>query len=375
MTLSSDDKEKLAEIYNELSGGRSDGIGARELAEAVQNANVTFGGMSLQAATAALMRQGDANGDGKIGQEEFLDAMQYDQNANGTKTAGFRQFISHVASTVSPSRKEMKGAKTICWPPPIFIILITIAQISVYAYYANIAECSNVQECPPSFGTPLAFRMCCRHQAWRFISYSFLHASLSHIGFNCVIQLIIGIPLEMKNGSSRMFMLYLMGVIAGALGSSVFDPDSNVVGASGAVYTVMGAWTAELIQNWDTMRYKWVQLLTTLTLTGLDLGSQIYKRYSDTESTVSFAGHFVGFVAGITFGCYILKNVESRKGELYIRWGSISVFVTGLFFAIFWNVFFTYDPKGLCESESTAKCDGDYLVAADITSTPAPGRF
>jgi len=375
MSLSSDDKEKLAEIYNDLSGGRSDGIGARELAEAVQNANVTFGGMSLQAATAALMRQGDANGDGKIGQEEFLDAMQYDQNANGTKTAGFRQFISHVASTVSPSRKEMKGAKTICWPPPIFIILITIAQISVYAYYANIAECSNVQECPPSFGTPLAFRMCCRHQAWRFISYSFLHASLSHIGFNCVIQLIIGIPLEMKNGSSRMFMLYLMGVIAGALGSSVFDPDSNVVGASGAVYTVMGAWTAELIQNWDTMRYKWVQLLTTLTLTGLDLGSQIYKRYSDTESTVSFAGHFVGFVAGITFGCYILKNVESRKGELYIRWGSISVFVTGLFFAIFWNVFFTYDPKGLCESESTAKCDGDYLVAADITSTPAPGRF
>jgi len=375
MSLSSDDKEKLAEIYNELSGGRSDGIGARELAEAVQNANVTFGGMSLQAATAALMRQGDANGDGKIGQEEFLDAMQYDQNANGTKTAGFRQFISHVASTVSPSRKEMKGAKTICWPPPYFIILITIAQISVYAYYANIAECSNVQECPPSFGTPLAFRMCCRHQAWRFISYSFLHASLSHIGFNCVIQLIIGIPLEMKNGSSRMFMLYLMGVIAGALGSSVFDPDSNVVGASGAVYTVMGAWTAELIQNWDTMRYKWVQLLTTLTLTGLDLGSQIYKRYSDTESTVSFAGHFVGFVAGITFGCYILKNVESRKGELYIRWGSISVFVTGLFFAIFWNVFFTYDPKGLCESESTAKCDGDYLVAADIASTPAPGRF
>lgn len=70
------------------------------------------------------------------------------------------------------------------------------------------------------------------------------------------------------NAVQQRFVLYLMGVIAGALGSSVFDPDSNVVGASGAVYTVMGAWTAELIQNWDTMRYKWVQLLTTLTLTG-----------------------------------------------------------------------------------------------------------
>lgn len=357
-----------------MDSGHGKGIDANELAKAISKANVNFGSMTIEQATAALMRQADANGDGTIGLEEFLDAMTYDVNANGTKTAGFRQFIAHVATTVSPNKKEMKGAKTICWPPPLFIILITIAQISVYAYYANVAECSNVQECPPSFGTPLAFRMCCRHQAWRFISYSFLHASLSHIGFNCVIQLIIGIPLEMKNGSARMFMLYLMGIIAGSMGSSVFDPDSNVVGASGAVYTVMGAWTAELIQNWDTMQYKWIQLLTTLTLSGLDLGSQIYKRYSDTESTVSFAGHFVGFVAGITFGCYILKNVESRKGELYIRWGSISVFVTGLFFAVFWNIFYTYDPLGLCESESTAKCNGDYLVASSTdATTAAPG--
>lgn len=95
-SLSSDDKEKLAEIYNELSGGRSDGIGARELAEAVQNANVTFGGMSLQAATAALMRQGDANGDGKIGQEEFLDAMQYVCMQQYTAPAALRIMTERV---------------------------------------------------------------------------------------------------------------------------------------------------------------------------------------------------------------------------------------------------------------------------------------
>jgi membrane associated rhomboid family serine protease len=177
-----------------------------------------------------------------------------------------------------------------------------------------------------------------------------------------VIQLIIGIPLEMKNGSFRVCMLYLMGVIAGSLGASVFDPDSNVVGASGAVYTIIGAWTAELIQNFDTMKYKWVQLGSIVSLSALDLGSQIYKRYNSDGESTSFAAHFVGFTAGITFGCYILRNVETRPGELYFRWGSITFFVTGLFFAIFWNIFYTYDPKGLCESESLAKCDGEYVT-------------
>jgi rhomboid-related protein 1/2/3 len=203
--------------------------------------------------------------------------------------------------------------------------------------------------------------MCCRHQAWRFLSYSLLHASVSHIGFNCVIQLIIGIPLEMKNGSFRIMMLYLMGIIAGSLGASVFDSESNLVGASGAVYTIIGAWTAELIQNFDTMKYKWIQLGSIVSLSALDLGSQVYKRYNSDGENTSFAAHFVGFAAGITFGCYILRNVETRPGELYFRWGSITFFVTGLVFAVLWNIFFNFDPKGLCESESLAKCNGEYV--------------
>jgi hypothetical protein len=38
-------------------------------------------------------------------------------------------------------------------------------------------------------------------------------------------------------------------------------------------------------------------------------------------------GHFIGFIAGITFGTYILTNDVERAGELYIRWGGISVYL------------------------------------------------
>jgi hypothetical protein len=38
-------------------------------------------------------------------------------------------------------------------------------------------------------------------------------------------------------------------------------------------------------------------------------------------------GHFIGFIAGITFGTYILTNDVERAGELYIRWGGISIYL------------------------------------------------
>jgi hypothetical protein len=47
--------------------------------------------------------------------------------------------------------------------------------------------------------------------------------------FACM-QLIVGIPLEMVHGQWRTAGVYLMGGLAGSLASSVFDPETNLVG-------------------------------------------------------------------------------------------------------------------------------------------------
>ena len=44
------------------------------------------------------------------------------------------------------------------------------------------------------------------------------------------LQLIVGIPLEMVHGQWRVAGVYLMGGLAGSLASSVFDPETNLVG-------------------------------------------------------------------------------------------------------------------------------------------------
>ena len=66
----------------------------------------------------------------------------------------------------------------------------------------------------------------------------------------------------------------------------------------------------------------------------VDLGLQAYKRYTadPAAQSVSFSGHFVGFVGGMSFGAYILKNDVERPGELYIRWIMISIYLTGVIF-------------------------------------------
>ncbi len=94
-----------------------------------------------------------------------------------------------------------------------------------------------------------------RIEVWRFITYMFLHGHHQHIIFNCLMQLVIGIPLEMSQtgwkGSFRVAGLYMAGVGMGCLGASVAQPDMYLLGASAGVYALIFAHLATLILNWN----------------------------------------------------------------------------------------------------------------------------
>ena len=79
-------------------------------------------------------------------------------------------------------------------------------------------------ECPQSFSSVLAYRMCCRNEAWRFLSYALAHAGWGHLAYNLIIQLLFGVYLEVVNGPFRVLLVYIMGTLAGSMTSSIFDP-------------------------------------------------------------------------------------------------------------------------------------------------------
>lgn len=82
-----------------------------------------------------------------------------------------------------------------------------------------------------------------------------------HLAFNLIVQLLVGLPLEMVHGSTRIGCVYLAGVLAGSMGTSVFDPEVYLVGASGGVYSLMAAHLANVMLNYNNMHYGIIRIV------------------------------------------------------------------------------------------------------------------
>jgi membrane associated rhomboid family serine protease len=76
---------------------------------------------------------------------------------------------------------------------------------------------------------------------WRLITAPFLHGGLIHLGFNMLFLWWFGRPLEAIVGPARYIGIYLVSALAGSAGALLASPTSATVGASGAVFGILGA--------------------------------------------------------------------------------------------------------------------------------------
>jgi membrane associated rhomboid family serine protease len=76
---------------------------------------------------------------------------------------------------------------------------------------------------------------------WRLITAAFLHYGPLHLGMNMLVLWIIGPALEEYLGHARYALLYLVAGLAGSAGALLVSADSPTVGASGAIWGIMGA--------------------------------------------------------------------------------------------------------------------------------------
>uniref|UniRef100_A0A803T7P6 rhomboid protease n=1 Tax=Anolis carolinensis TaxID=28377 RepID=A0A803T7P6_ANOCA len=77
--------------------------------------------------------------------------------------------------------------------------------------------------------------------------------NIEHILGNLVLQLVLGIPLELVHKGHRVGLVYLAGVLGGSLASSVCDPLLGLVGASGGVYALIGGYFMNVLVNFREM--------------------------------------------------------------------------------------------------------------------------
>mmetsp|Transcript_10590 Transcript_10590/g.27221 ORF Transcript_10590/g.27221 Transcript_10590/m.27221 type:complete len:367 (+) Transcript_10590:71-1171(+) len=352
--MTPDELVKMEAVFKEFDSNGDGQITATELKQVLDEVDFTLTyNRDRNRDIQILMRQADVNHDQMISWAEFKDACLNDTSVWGIQNYEFRGLIGVVARFHEKDPGGLEYLSTYkFWPPPVFMIIVSIVELAVFLHYSE-KECDSkatVNECPQSFTTPLAYRFCCRDQAWRFFTYMFVHAGWAHIAFNVLIQLLFGVFLEIFHGPFIMFCLYFACGIAGALASSVCDPATNIVGASGAVYGVIGAWVAHMVQNWDTASSPLREIASAFLfiLTAVDFGNSVYQRYGKGETGVSYAAHVGGFLMGVTFGVYLLKNAKRTWYETYIKWFGVSTAITGVIFAIMWNIFDDPDENNTC---------------------------
>ena len=115
---------------------------------------------------------------------------------------------------------------------------------------------------------------------WRLITSAFLHGNLLHLGMNMLVLWIIGPALEDYLGHGRYALLYLVSGLAGAAGALVWSPLAPVVGASGAIWGIMGAaalleWRRIYVFGGQAMGLVVFNLLFTFLIPGISIGGHV----------------------------------------------------------------------------------------------------
>ncbi|XP_019292845.1 rhomboid-related protein 1 isoform X3 [Panthera pardus] len=235
----------------------------------------------------------------------------------------YKRFVRYVAYEILPREVDRHWYfyRHRSCPPPVFMASVTLAQIIVFLCYGARLNKWVLQTYHPEYmKSPLVYHPGHRARAWRFLTYMFMHVGLEQLGFNALLQLMIGVPLEMVHGLLRISLLYLAGVLAGSLTVSITDMRAPVVGGSGGVYALCSAHLANVVMNWAGMRcpYKLLRMVLALVCSA---------------------------VVGVSMGLTILRSYEERLRDQCGWWVVLLAYGTFLLFAIFWNVF-AYDLLG-----------------------------
>ncbi len=133
---------------------------------------------------------------------------------------------------------------------------------------------------------------------WRLFSGAFLHAGLFHLGMNMLLLWFLSQELEPALGRLRFAVLYVVSLLGGSLAVMVIDPLAPTVGASGAVFGLMGAL---IVLQLRAKQNPWQSGIGGLVAINLVLTFVI--------PGISIGGHVGGLLAGAAAG-YVLQPLR-----------------------------------------------------------------
>ena len=144
-----------------------------------------------------------------------------------------------------------------------------------------------------------------------YVTYSFLHGDIFHLGGNMLFLWVFGDNVEDALGHIKFLIFYLLCAIAGALFHGLVAPASQtpLIGASGAIAGIVAAYLVlhPRVKIW-VLAFGRIPLRIPAYITlALWIGFQFLMFFAGGEDQISWSAHVGGIIAGLLL-VFVLKR-------------------------------------------------------------------
>jgi membrane associated rhomboid family serine protease len=226
--------------------------------------------------------------------------------------SGRAQGVQRMTRGVQRASFEGAGAK----------VTKALIAINVAVYVAELAQGANVNGVGGSIYTdgvlialartgPQHLIGVAEGQYWRLITAPFLHYGPFHLLLNMLALWWFGTLLEQRIGSAKFLLLYLMSGLAGSAGALIASPLEPTVGASGAIFGILGAGLVmerqrDYVFGGSALGIIVINLVLTFSIPNISIG-----------------GHIGGLIGGAA--CAVAMTRFGRVGAAYGRSGVVGI--------------------------------------------------
>lgn len=173
-------------------------------------------------------------------------------------------------------------------------------------------------------------------ELWRLVTATVLHGGLMHLALNMWALWVAGLQVCRWFGNGQFLLIYWGSALAGSALSLHFSAQQSVsVGASGAVFGVLGALLAGVWQHRERVPKAVVNQL--LTSQGAFVGISLVQGF--TRSGIDNAAHVGGLLAGAAMAWLLVELVDEqasaaqRRRHQWLATGVVALAVGGLVWA------------------------------------------
>ncbi len=147
---------------------------------------------------------------------------------------------------------------------------------------------------------------------WSPVTSMFLHGSMMHLFFNMLALFFFGPLMERRIGSTRFLAVYFGSGILAGLAQIIVFPASAVLGASGAIFGVLGTLTVLMP---DLVIFLYFVPLKMVYATILFAILDLFPMLAGTPDGIAHVAHLVGLAVGLAVGFWYREKSKVRNAR------------------------------------------------------------